>query len=57
MHVSVVRFVDVGCGFGGLTIALATLYPDRLVLGLEIRAKVLECILSSIIFNSMFGGL
>ena len=35
-----VRHVDVGCGFGGLTVALAALFPDKLVLGLEIRAKV-----------------
>ena len=38
---SIVRFVDVGCGFGGLTVALAELYPDKLVVALEIRAKVI----------------
>jgi tRNA (guanine-N7-)-methyltransferase len=32
--------VDVGCGFGGLTVALAKLYPDECSLGMEIRAKV-----------------
>jgi tRNA (guanine-N7-)-methyltransferase len=42
MLCSTVRFVDVGCGFGGLTIALATLFPDKLVIGLEIRAKLVE---------------
>ncbi len=26
-------FADVGCGFGGLLIALAPLYPDTLMLG------------------------
>jgi tRNA (guanine-N7-)-methyltransferase len=36
----IVRFVDVGMGFGGLTVALAELFPDKLVLGMEIRAKV-----------------
>ncbi|PNW80366.1 hypothetical protein CHLRE_07g314550v5 [Chlamydomonas reinhardtii] len=35
-----VRFVDIGCGFGGLLIKLATHYPDTLMLGMEIRDKV-----------------
>lgn len=34
--------LDVGCGFGGLTIALSTLLPEQVILGLEIRAKVAE---------------
>lgn len=34
--------LDIGCGFGGLTIALATLLPKQTILGLEIRAKVTE---------------
>lgn len=34
--------LDIGCGFGGLTIALATLLPSQTILGLEIRAKVTE---------------
>ncbi|CAJ1967188.1 unnamed protein product [Cylindrotheca closterium] len=34
--------LDIGCGFGGLTIALATLLPKETVLGMEIRAKVTE---------------
>ena len=34
--------LDVGCGFGGLTVALATLLPDQHILGMEIRAKVTE---------------
>lgn len=32
--------VDVGCGFGGLTVALSPLFPDKGVLGMEIRVKV-----------------
>jgi tRNA (guanine-N7-)-methyltransferase len=34
--------LDIGCGFGGLTVALAKLFPDEAVLGMEIRAKVTE---------------
>uniref|UniRef100_K3WL42 tRNA (guanine-N(7)-)-methyltransferase n=1 Tax=Globisporangium ultimum (strain ATCC 200006 / CBS 805.95 / DAOM BR144) TaxID=431595 RepID=K3WL42_GLOUD len=37
-----VDFLDVGCGFGGLTVALGALFPDKLTLALEIRAKVTE---------------
>lgn len=36
----VVRFLDMGMGFGGLTVKLAELFPQSLVLGMEIRAKV-----------------
>lgn len=35
-----VSIVDVGCGFGGLTVALSPLFPDKGVLGMEIRVKV-----------------
>ena len=35
-----VRFADVGCGFGGLLVKLAPLFPDTLILGLELRDKV-----------------
>ncbi|VDN21135.1 unnamed protein product [Gongylonema pulchrum] len=35
-----VEFVDVGCGYGGLLIKLSPLYPEVLMLGLEIRVKV-----------------
>lgn len=37
-----VRFADVGCGFGGMSIRLAELFPEKLVLGMEIRDKVAE---------------
>lgn len=36
----VVRFLDVGCGFGGLLVALGPKFPDTLMLGLEIREQV-----------------
>ena len=39
---NVPTILDIGCGFGGLTIALSTILPDKLILGLEIRAKVTE---------------
>lgn len=35
-----VEIVDIGCGFGGLLMALAPLMPDKLMLGLEIRTQV-----------------
>lgn len=34
--------LDVGCGFGGLTMALSPALPNNTILGLEIRAKVTE---------------
>ncbi|KAL7515543.1 hypothetical protein ACHAXN_013426 [Cyclotella atomus] len=34
--------LDVGCGFGGLTISLSPLLPNHTILGLEIRTKVTE---------------
>lgn len=35
-----VDFVDVGCGYGGLSVALATEFPNKLTMGMEIREKV-----------------
>ena len=34
--------LDVGCGFGGLTVALSNLLPEEQILAMEIRAKVTE---------------
>lgn len=39
---SPVRFADVGCGFGGLLISLAPMFPDTQILGMEIRLQVSE---------------
>lgn len=40
---STVRYLDVGCGFGGLLIALSNVLADNeLALGMEIRGKVSE---------------
>lgn len=35
-----VEFADIGCGYGGLLVELSPLFPDQLMLGLEIRIKV-----------------
>ncbi|KAM0786045.1 hypothetical protein ACM66B_006857 [Microbotryomycetes sp. NB124-2] len=37
-----VEFADVGCGFGGLLVSLAPMFPQTLMLGLEIRAQVTQ---------------
>ncbi|CAD6566195.1 MAG: tRNA (guanine-N(7)-)-methyltransferase (tRNA(m7G46)-methyltransferase) [Alectoria sarmentosa] len=37
-----VTIADIGCGFGGLLVALSPLLPDELILGLEIRTQVTE---------------
>ena len=34
--------VDVGCGFGSLLLGLAVIFPEDLILGIEIRPKVVE---------------
>lgn len=34
--------LDIGCGFGGLTVTLCELLPEERILGLEIRSKVTE---------------
>ncbi|XP_069509457.1 tRNA (guanine-N(7)-)-methyltransferase [Ambystoma mexicanum] len=35
-----VEFADIGCGYGGLLVELSSLFPNTLMLGLEIRVKV-----------------
>ncbi|EGD76805.1 tRNA (guanine-N(7)-)-methyltransferase [Salpingoeca rosetta] len=35
-----VEFLDIGCGYGGLLVELAPMFPDQLMLGIEIRVKV-----------------
>lgn len=37
-----VTFLDIGCGFGGLTVTLAKDFPKELTLAMEIRPKVCE---------------
>ncbi len=35
-----VEFADIGCGYGGLLVSLSPMFPDTLMLGMEIRVKV-----------------
>lgn len=35
-----VQFADVGCGFGGLMVALSPMFPGTLTVGMELRDKV-----------------
>ncbi|XP_028161898.1 tRNA (guanine-N(7)-)-methyltransferase [Ostrinia nubilalis] len=35
-----VEFLDVGCGYGGLLVTLSAMFPENIMLGLEIRVKV-----------------
>ncbi|CAI5932930.1 unnamed protein product [Closterium sp. NIES-64] len=37
-----VRFADVGCGFGGLLVKLSPMFPNTLMVGFELRDKVSE---------------
>ncbi|WFD05281.1 tRNA (guanine(46)-N(7))-methyltransferase [Malassezia vespertilionis] len=37
-----VEFADIGCGFGGLLMRLAPMFPDKLILGMEIRTQVTQ---------------
>ncbi|KAJ2140898.1 tRNA (guanine-N(7)-)-methyltransferase (tRNA(m7G46)-methyltransferase) [Coemansia sp. RSA 678] len=37
-----VEFADIGCGYGGLLVALSPLYPNTLMVGMEIRTKLVR---------------
>lgn len=37
-----VKFADIGCGYGGLMIELSPQFPEKLMLGMEIRYKVAD---------------
>lgn len=41
-------FLDIGCGFGGLVFNLSKSFPDKLVLGLEIRDKLVNFVAEKI---------
>ncbi|KAJ4966407.1 hypothetical protein NE237_018256 [Protea cynaroides] len=42
VHSKKIQFADIGCGFGGLLVNLATLFPETLMIGMELRDKVTE---------------
>ncbi|ERF73504.1 tRNA-methyltransferase [Endocarpon pusillum Z07020] len=44
-----VEIADVGCGFGGLLIALSPLFPDTLMIGMELRTQVLSYVTNRIL--------
>lgn len=44
-----VEIADIGCGFGGLLVSLATEFPDKLILGMEIRVQVTQYVEDRII--------
>ncbi|XP_046385621.1 tRNA (guanine-N(7)-)-methyltransferase isoform X1 [Ischnura elegans] len=43
-----VEFADIGCGYGGLLVTLSDKYPETLMLGMEIRVKVSDYVISRI---------
>jgi len=43
-----IEVLDIGCGYGGLLIALSSVLPDSLILGLEIRVKVSDYVIDRI---------
>ncbi|XP_022207709.1 tRNA (guanine-N(7)-)-methyltransferase [Nilaparvata lugens] len=43
-----VEFADVGCGYGGLLVTLSTMFPETLILGMEIRVKVSDYVMDRI---------
>lgn len=43
-----VEFVDIGCGYGGLLVTLSSMFPDQLILGMEIRVKVSDYVMDRI---------
>uniref|UniRef100_A0A1B6MQR3 tRNA (guanine-N(7)-)-methyltransferase n=1 Tax=Graphocephala atropunctata TaxID=36148 RepID=A0A1B6MQR3_9HEMI len=43
-----VEFADVGCGYGGLLVTLSPMFPDTLILGMEIRVKVSDYVMDRI---------
>ena len=46
---SEVEIADIGCGYGGLLINLAPEFPDKLLLGMEIRVQVTQYVEDRII--------
>ncbi|KAF7993667.1 hypothetical protein HCN44_010262 [Aphidius gifuensis] len=43
-----VEFADIGCGYGGLLVTLSPMFPESLMLGMEIRIKVSDYVMDRI---------
>lgn len=43
-----VEFADIGCGFGGLLFSLSPIFPESLIVGMEIRVSVEEFVMEKI---------
>lgn len=43
-----IEFADVGCGYGGLLMTLSPMFPDTLMLGMELRLKVSDFVIDKI---------
>ncbi|XP_011499341.1 PREDICTED: tRNA (guanine-N(7)-)-methyltransferase isoform X2 [Ceratosolen solmsi marchali] len=43
-----VEFVDIGCGYGGLLVTLSLMFPNNLIVGMEIRVKVSDYVIDRI---------
>ncbi|XP_034949578.1 tRNA (guanine-N(7)-)-methyltransferase [Chelonus insularis] len=43
-----VEFADIGCGYGGLLVSLSPMFPESLILGMEIRVKVSDYVMDRI---------
>ncbi|XP_058810691.1 tRNA (guanine-N(7)-)-methyltransferase isoform X3 [Phymastichus coffea] len=43
-----IEFADIGCGYGGLLVTLSPMFPDNLIVGMEIRVKVSDYVIDRI---------
>ncbi|VVC40788.1 Hypothetical protein CINCED_3A021270 [Cinara cedri] len=43
-----VEMLDIGCGYGGLLVTLSPLFPNSMILGMEIRVKVSQYVIERI---------
>ncbi|KAI1614647.1 guanine-N7--methyltransferase [Exophiala viscosa] len=43
-----VEIADIGCGFGGLLIGLSPLFPETLMLGMELRTQVTDYVINRV---------
>ena len=48
-HEGPVKFADIGCGYGGLLVSLSPMFPDKNLLGMEIRVKVSDYVRDRVI--------